>query len=202
MSAVLQQLFHDGYRRHVEFRRLDSCFHAFSGALIEAFRERNYRLVGFDTLQAGGALTVSFEQPDGDRICLRLEPYRQTQTFLRSIGPVAEMVCTFYHHVDDPDVITAAQAAMLRQGMGRLLGTFSSHDNLQSGAALSEPGNLRFTLHGSEVVATLNLILNLKDYALGDLDFDKDKLGQSLDAMVYGLEKFVVGILERHSAPG
>lgn len=195
-GAVLKELFQQAHRRHLEFRRHDTCFHAFAGALIEAFRERNYRLVGFDTVE--GAVSVELEQPDGDRFNIRLEPYRRAQTFLRSIGPIAEMSATFHHRVEDPDVITAAQSAMMRQGVGRLLGTFSSHDNLRTGSELSEPGNLRFNLHGAEVVASINLILNLKDYSLNSLDFDKDRLGGMLEALVYGLEKFVGGILERH----
>lgn len=194
--SVLQELFSKAHQRHLEFRRYDTSFHAFAGALIEAFRERNYRLVGFDTVQH--AIVVIVEQPDGDRVNLRLEPYRTTQTFLRSVGPVAEVVCSLHHHVHDPDVITAAQAGMLRQGIGRMLGSLSRHDDMRASAALSEPGNMRFHLHGAEVVASINLILNLNDYLVSALDFNKDKVGETIDATIYGLEKFVGGILERH----
>jgi len=200
VSKVLQQIFHDAHLRHLEFRRYDTCFHAFAGAVVEAFRERNYRLVGFDS--GASSLFVDVEQPDGDRIRIRLEPYRTEQTFMRSLGPVVELVCTLFQHIEDPDTIAAAQAGMLQKGVGRMLGAFSSHDDLRPDSRLSEPGNLRFNLHGAEVVASINLILNLKDYSINSLDFDKDKVGSTLDALIYGLEKFVGGILERHMAPG
>ncbi|MFN8613766.1 MAG: hypothetical protein U0931_39895 [Vulcanimicrobiota bacterium] len=200
-NAILKEIFRGAREKHLELRRLDTCFHGFSGALIEAFRERHYRLVGFDTT-AQGMLVLEFEQPDGDRFIVRLEPYRTAHTFLRAVGPVVEMVFTLNQHVEDPDVIASAQAGMMRQGVGRMLGVFSGHDNLDRGAGLSEPGNMRFHLNGAEVTATLNLVLNLRDWALAGLDYDKDKIGRMLDAVVYGLEKFVNGILEKHSAPG
>ena len=200
-AAVLQELFRSAREKHLQLRRLDTCFHAFSGALIEAVRERHYRLVGFDTTHQG-MLELEFEQPDGDRFQVRVEPYRTAHTFLRAVGPVIELVCTLNQHVDDPNLIASAQAGMMRQGVGRMLGVFSSQDNLQRGAGLSEPGNMRFHLHGAEVTATINLVLNLRDFALAGLDYDKDKIGQMLDAVVYGLEKFIGGILEKHAAPG
>ena len=61
MSEILQEIFEKAHHRHLEFRRLDSCFHAFAGTIIEALRERNYRLVGFDTSQnRGEVLDVQF----------------------------------------------------------------------------------------------------------------------------------------------
>ncbi|MBS2037285.1 hypothetical protein JST97_20020 [bacterium] len=197
-SAVLKEIFRGARQKHLQLRRLDTCFHAYCGALIEAFRERNYRLVGFDTTNQG-ALVVEFEQPDGDRFLVRVEPFRTAHTFLRAVGPVAEIVFTLNQHVDDPNVIASAQAGMMRQGVGRMLGVFSAHDNLNRGAGLSEPGNMRFHLNGAEVTATLNLVCNLNDYALAGLDYDKEKIGLMLDAVVYGLEKFVQGVLEKHS---
>lgn len=200
MSGILKDLFGQARKRHLEFRRLDSCFHAYSGALIEALRERNYRLINFDTDR--GMLTLAFEQPDGDQFLVRVEPYRTSHPFLRSIGPVVELVFTLVQHIEDPNVIAAAQAGMMRQGVGRMLGVFSSQDNRQSGATLSEPGNMRFHLHGAEITASINLVLNLRDHTIDSLDYDKDKIGQMLDAVVYGLEKFVTGILEKHAAVG
>ena len=124
MSGVLKDLFGQARKRHLEFRRLDSCFHAYSGALIEALRERNYRLNNFDTDH--GMLTLAFEQPDGDQFLIRVEPYRTSHPFLRSIGPVVELVFTLVQHIEDPNVIAAAQAGMMRQGVGRMLGVSRS----------------------------------------------------------------------------
>ncbi len=212
MSQLLKDLFDSSYARHREFRRMDSCFHAFSGAIIETFREMDYRLVGFDTVHArelglglGGAraekssytLALELEQPDGDRVTLEIEPYRLNHTFLKTIGPVAEIHFSLSQRVHDPDQMMQAQTSRMRLGMGQFLGFTSGSGQLDRGAGLSEPGNLRFSLQGCQAVASINLILNLRDYAVDELDYNKDKIRTSLESTIYGLEKFVNGMLGR-----
>lgn len=218
MSGVVQQLFDQAYQRHRQLRQLQTCFHCFGGAIIEAFRERNYRVVGFDT--SVGSQVLNFEQPDGDQVTVVLEPYRTQPTFLKAVGAIAELKVTLRQRVPDPDLVAKAQAAQISSGISNFLGGYSmdgvSHRRSEmlerlaaSGghsqfvasmvAQLEEPGNLRFRLQGVEAVASINLILNLNEYAKGALDYDTAQVGQMLDASIYGLEKFIDGMLSRQA---
>ncbi|MBI3925134.1 MAG: hypothetical protein HY319_06305 [Armatimonadetes bacterium] len=191
---VFEQLVEGSHRRMLRLKRLGRFFHTFAGAVIEAMRERGYRLVGFDSF--GDGYSLQFESDQAEELSLVVDPYRTDLPYLIKAGHHAQIRVELATYVSDPDQMRAAQTMQMRT----LVGSFFGGGHQQPSGGLREPGAFSFRQDGARVLTSVNLLWDLSVYRKSDLDLDKDGIGQDIDALVHGLRKFREGLLERYVA--
>ena len=223
MNSVFQELTLGSQARFNSIRRKTQFFSTFAGGVVEALRESGYRLSNFrrhdpaarfqgfgaqpqgamaarmGALQGGGVgnIELEFEQRDRDRCKVLVIPYRTDLPFLSKGHYYAQLGLELSRYSNDPDVLRKALSANSRGNVGTFLGAGRLPKlYLASPADLQKPGTMTFELKGARLVVAMNVILDLGKYRESDFDLDIPSIRGDLQALFYGLEKYLSLLLE------
>ena len=224
MNSVFQELTLGSQARFNSIRRKTQFFGTFAGGVVEALRESGYRLSNFrrhdpaarfhgfgaqpqgamaarmEALRGsggGGNIELEFEQRDRDRCKVLIIPYRTDLPFLSKGHFYAQLGLELSRYSNDPDVLRKALSANSRGNVGTFLGAGRLPKlYLDSPADLQKPGTMTFELKGARLVVAMNVILDLGKYRQSDFDLDISSIRSDLQALFYGLEKYLSLLLE------
>ncbi len=186
-----QTLVRECQDRYVGLRRKVQYFEMFGGAVIEALRERDYRLTDFD--KHGDNLELCFEQRDLDEFRVVILPYRKDLPYLFQRGHLAQLKLELGRFCNDPETLREAIDVNTRASFGTMLGgpMMTTLDIHSAGSRLQEPGTMTFSVKGSRLYASTNVILDLDAYRISDFELNIAKVGADFKALFYGLEKYL-----------